>query len=117
MMLIFAGIVMALTFFAIMARVHMRRCLGYATQLDLLFTAALFWLLKDTFSGAVSGAVAGLTLAIGLSVLRKLIGYDKLRVQRVKYKVKLVWVHTPPTWTLNRLMEKTNAKLTPHVHA
>lgn len=105
MMLIFAGVAMSLTFFAMMGRINMRRFLGYATYIDIGFTIIMFWLFAHTFSGAVAGAVAGLCMAIGLSVLRKIMGYERLQRRRFK----LVWVLTPPTWTASRLMEKFNA--------
>ena len=107
MLLIFAGIAMAGSMFAMMQRVNMRRCLGYATWLDICFTILMFVILGHTFSGAVSGAVAGLCLALGLSVLRKTMGYERLKRDRWK----LVWVSTPPTWTVDKMKQLMKEKI------
>lgn len=107
MLLIFAGIAMAGTMFAMMQRINMRRCLGYATWLDICFTILMFVILGHTFSGAVSGAVAGLCLAVGLSVMRKTMGYERLQRQRFK----LVWVSTPPTWTTDKIKQMLKGQI------
>jgi hypothetical protein len=91
-LLILAGVMLAGTLFAMMARINMRRFLGYATMIDVLFTLIVFTLFAHTFSGVVAGSVAGLLMAIGLSVLRKCMGYEKLE----RRGWRLVWISYPP---------------------
>lgn len=100
MLLVLAGVLMSLTFFVMMGRINMRRFLGYATLIDIVFTILIFWIFAHTFSGAVAGAVAGLCMAVGLSLLRRIIGYDRLCWS----KWKLHWVHTPPVWTVRKVI-------------
>lgn len=97
-LLIFAGVVMAITFFAMMGRINMRRFLGYATWIDIAFTILIFWLFAHTFSGVVSGAVAGLALTVGLTVMRKTMGYERLK----RVGLRLQWVSYPPDWTIRK---------------
>ena len=97
-LLILAGFLMAATFFAMMGRICMRKFLGYATWIDIFFTIIMFWLFAHTFSGVVAGSVAGLCMALGLTLMRKTMGFERL--QRTGFK--LVWVHTAPTWTIRK---------------
>lgn len=101
LLLIFAGVMMAGTFFAMMGRINIRRFLGYATWIDIAFTIIMFSLFAHTFSGAVAGSVAGLCMAVGLSLLRKTIGYERLERHGWKYR----WVITPPTWTIQKVAQ------------
>lgn len=98
LLLIFAGVMMAATFFAMMGRIDMRKFLGYATYIDVFFTIIMFWLFAHTFSGVVAGSVAGLCMALGLTLLRKTMGYARLKRQGLKLR----WVHTPPVWTVRK---------------
>jgi hypothetical protein len=97
-LLILAGAMMALTFFAMMGRINMRRFLGYATWIDVFFTIIMFWLFAHTFSGVVAGSVAGLCMAAGLTLLRKTMGYERIQRKGLKF----IWVSTPPSWTVRK---------------
>lgn len=93
--LIIAGSALTVTFFLIMHRTGMlRRFLGYAGWIDVGFTVLIFALFAHTFSGVVAGTFAGLFLALGLTTLRAVIGYDRL--QRKGFR--MVWVRTPGIW-------------------
>ena len=97
-LLILAGFLMAATFFAMMGRINMRKFLGYATWIDIFFTIIMFWLFAHTFSGVVAGSVAGLCMALGLTLLRKTMGFERLQ----RKGLKLQWVATAPTWTIRK---------------
>ncbi len=90
--LIIAGSALTLTFFLVMHRTGMLlRFLGYAGWIDVLFTVLIFALFAHTFSGVIAGTFAGLFLALGLTVMRGLIGYERL----ARKGWKLQWVYTP----------------------
>lgn len=106
-LLFIAGVLMAGTFFAMMGRINMRRFLGYATWVDLFFTIVMFGLFAHTFSGVVAGSVAGLCMALGLTVMRKTMGYERVRLIRVRwYRYQFRWVPVAPVWTVRSVVEK-----------
>lgn len=100
--LIVAGFALTLTFFLVMQRTgYLRRFLGYAGIIDVLFTVLIFALFAHTFSGVIAGTFAGLFLAVGLTVLRNVCGYERLARRRVEwYKggFRVEWVYYPPKW-------------------
>ncbi|QWY83402.1 hypothetical protein [Rhizobium phage RHph_X3_9] len=99
--LIVAGFALTLTLFLVMQRTgHLRRFLGYAGYVDVLFTILIFALFAHTFSGVVAGTFAGLFMAIGLSCLRNVVGYERL--QRKGFR--LVWVAFPPKWNIKQTL-------------
>lgn len=69
----------------------LRKWLGYAAVVDVLFTLALFAAFKGTFSGTVVAAMTGLLMTLVLSALKRLVGYDRLAVRNRR----IVWVHFP----------------------
>jgi hypothetical protein len=68
--------------------VNIRKLLGYAAVIDVLFTVLMFMMFMGTFSGIVAGAFGGLFMTGALYVLRYAIGYEKL----CRRGVKLVWI-------------------------
>lgn len=98
--LIVAGFALTLTFFLVMHRTgHLRKFLGYAGWIDVCFTILIFSLFAHTFSGVIAGTFAGLFLALGLTLMRSVYGYERLKFQRVRwYKglVRMHWVLYPP---------------------
>lgn len=94
-----AGIVMVLAIFVTLSRVfNMRIVLGYATEIDVLFSVLLIVIFSGTFTGLLSAAFAGLTLAVLLTIGRVIFGYTRFRVVRYQRKVGLAKVHTAPRW-------------------
>lgn len=72
------GLVLAATATVTLLRVMpLRRILGWATPIDLGFSALLVWLFHGTLAGMTGAAVGGLLLAVGLSVGRWVCGYSK----------------------------------------
>ncbi|WP_299073776.1 hypothetical protein [uncultured Paraglaciecola sp.] len=84
--------------------------LGLATPIDVVFTVMLFFIFSGTLAGMVIATIAGLVMAITLSVGRYFFGYNQITFARKKwYKgfVSLGWRAVPSkiypqeyqTWT------------------
>ncbi len=80
--MIMAGFVLVVTMFVVMARINLLRFLGYSTIVDIAFTVLMFIMFAHTFSGVVAGSFAGLFMAAGLTLARKLVGYERLVFKR-----------------------------------
>lgn len=76
-----------------------RKWLGYAAVVDIAFTVLLVVAFSGTFAGMVVGTMAGLILAIVLSALKKILGYERLCVQGRR----VFWRAYPPVWAGIRL--------------
>ncbi|QOE32064.1 holin class I [Rhizobium phage Palo] len=100
--LILAGFALTTTFFLVMHRTGaLRKFLGYAGLIDIMFTILIFALFAHTFSGVIAGTFAGLFLALGLTLMRNIVGYERLHLRRVKwYKgfIRAEWVYHYPKW-------------------
>jgi hypothetical protein len=95
-----SGFIVTLTVLVMLARMNIRRWLGYASILDVSFTVFLVWIFHGTFSGVVSAAASGLTMTIMLCVLCKLLGVERLSMRRVpvrKGAVRVYWRRYEPT--------------------
>ena len=93
-----AGVMIVLTILVMMARSNIRRWLGYANFVDILFTIIMIYLFHDTFSGIVSASFAGVFMSVMLSVLKASLGYEKLKIVRTNwYKgfYSIQWVSYP----------------------
>jgi hypothetical protein len=102
--LIVAGFALSLTLFLVMQRTgRLKLFLGYAGVVDILFTILIFGLFAHTFSGVVAGTFAGLFMACGLTVLRNMIGYERIGRKGIKFVV----VYTEPKWSLRRTARNT----------
>lgn len=95
--LVLSGFVLVMTMFVVMARINLLRFLGYSTVVDIVFTIIMFIMFAETFSGVVAGSFAGLFMAAGLSIGRKVLGYE--RYQRIGL-LRWGWVYHAPTWKL-----------------
>lgn len=96
------GIVTVLSTLITMARMDIRKWLGYSNGVDVLFTIMLVALMHGSFPGIVSAAFAGIVMSVLLWVLRNVMGYKKLKCVRNRwYKggCTLQWVSYPPKWT------------------
>ena len=70
-----------------------RRIFGYATPIDISFSALMVWAFHGTLAGMSGAAVGGLVLAVTLSVGKWLIGTERAKLSRsgrFKVKAKLV---------------------------
>jgi hypothetical protein len=103
-LLFIAGFLLALTMFVVMHRVCMKRFLGYATIVDVVFTIIMFSMFAHSFSGVVAGSVAGLVMAAGLTLGRKIFGYERLVWCKWRWK----WKTYSPTWVIPQIERKFN---------
>ena len=71
-----------------------RRVFGYATPIDIAFSALMVWAFHGTLAGMSGAAVGGLVLAVTLSVGKWLIGSERASFSRSgRFKVKAKLVH------------------------
>lgn len=94
--LLFAAIAMVVTFLLMINRLDLRKFLGYAGWVDLVFSFLMLALFANTFSGVVAASLAGVVMTITLEVLKRLIGYKRL----VRRGFKLRWEYTPGAWNV-----------------
>lgn len=78
--MILAAFVLVITMLLTMARLDLRKFLGYAAVIDVAFTILMFAMFAGSYSGIVAGAFAGLFMTACLYVLRYSMGYKKLRM-------------------------------------
>lgn len=78
--------------------VPLRYILGYASVIDVGFSALLLLFFMGTFKGAMMATVAGLMLAVFLTVGRKLFGYSRVRVHRAGLKFTFEEQRTEAEW-------------------
>lgn len=94
-----SGVVMVLAIFVTLARVmDVRVVLGYATEIDVLFSVLLLVMFSGTYMGLLSAAFAGLTLAVCLSVGRYTVGYTRFKLVRYGRKIGIARVKTDAVW-------------------
>jgi prepilin signal peptidase PulO-like enzyme (type II secretory pathway) len=72
---------------ALAYKFDIRKVLGYDAIVDIAATVSLAILFQGTYSGMVVAMVAGLLVSLILSVLKRRVGYKKLR-----------FVDRKPTW-------------------
>ena len=89
--MLLAGVILAVAMIMTMARLDLLKFLGYASLVDVLFTALMMEMFYGTFMGVVAGAFSGLCMTAGLYMLKYTLGYKRL--QRVGLKIK--WVYHP----------------------
>lgn len=90
-------VVVAATLVTMNRAMSLRRLLGYASIFDLLFAVSLFEAFGGSFAGLVVAASAGLCMALTLSLLRCVLGYQVLWMHRRKRKLlpRLYWHNVP----------------------
>lgn len=72
---------------ALAYKLDIKKVLGYDAIVDIVATVGLAYLFQGTYSGMVVAMVAGLLVSLILSVLKRRLGYKKLRFEGRK-----------PTW-------------------
>jgi hypothetical protein len=102
--LIVSGFALSLTLFLVMQRTgRLKLFLGYAGYVDLIFTILIFGLFAHTFSGVVAGTFAGLFLALGLTLMRNLMGYERIGRKGIRFVI----VKTEGKWAPGRSVRAT----------
>jgi hypothetical protein len=92
---VLAGLVIVLAVFVTLCRIMpLRRWLGYATLLDIVFMLGMLSMFHGTWSGVLAATCAGLFMALALTLLRKALGYERL----VRTGWRMAWKPTAPTW-------------------
>jgi drug/metabolite transporter superfamily protein YnfA len=94
-MLILAGLMTVFMVFCLMARINLKRFLGYPNAVDIIFTAFCLVAMHGTFSGIVAAAFAGVFMSVGLWFIRCTIGAERLGWRRGTkwYSIpKLKWI-------------------------
>lgn len=90
--LILAGFCMVLTTFLLMARINLKRFLGYPNIVDVTFTLFMLYAFAGTFSGAAAGAIAGIFMSVMLWACRCTMGAERLSIKRGRFGApKLYW--------------------------
>lgn len=94
-----AGAITVAALIVTMARINLKRCLGYSTAIDLTFTALMLYMFHGTFSGIVAAASAGLFMSLALTVLVKILGYERARVIRFHWMKMpdVEWIPSSPS--------------------
>ena len=87
-----AGLVSALSALFLLAKLDMRKCLGYDVPIDITFTVGVAWLMKDTYSGISSAMIGGLLLSVLLIVLKKFLGAERIDWKLSFRNKRLTWI-------------------------
>lgn len=72
------GILMSFTILIVMARLGLRKFMGYPAILDATVVLLLGALLHGTFGGVTAAISGGLFFSLMITVIRRLYGYEKL---------------------------------------
>lgn len=83
------GLITTAMFVIVLARIDIRKFIGYPILLDMLGHTLFVTLYMGTLTGMVCAAIAGLTLSASIYILRKSLGYKR-------YKLKHGWIYYPP---------------------
>lgn len=90
----------------VMAKLGIRKFLGYDALIDVLVTVGLGALgaATGTFSGLILGIISGLMFSALFTILKKLLGYQTLSMKG--------WVYHPPAWRVtDEQVQKAKARL------
>lgn len=88
--MLLAGVLVVACTLITLARMNIRRWLGYAGFVDVAFTILLIALFHSTFSGMLTAAFAGIVMSLTLQVMRKTVGVERLTIRRVSIRKGLV---------------------------
>lgn len=102
-MLITPGLLTALALIILIMKLRsdtIKKLLGFDIYLDLLATAVMLWAFAGTYAGMMAGIIGGLTFSIVLILLKRTLGYKKLKyVHSSDHLVPtLQWVSVKPFW-------------------
>lgn len=120
---LFAAVTVAALLVTMARVVPFKIILGYATAIDILFSVIMLAFFSGSVTGAFSAVLAGLMLAVFLTVSRKLFGYQRMNfVKASMFTYKVGIVDTPSIWAthgeyLAGKFKDFGWTITPKVHA
>lgn len=85
------GIVTTILFLIVLARMDIRKFMGYPAALDAVVTVSMAWLLHGSVTGLVAAAIGGLLFSVLITVIRNMYGYKRL--------TRKGWVTYEGRWT------------------
>jgi hypothetical protein len=88
------GVLSAITVMVVMARIDLKKFMGYPAIMDCFVTALLAILLYGTYTGIVAAIVGGLFFSFIVSIVRRVYGYKRLERKGFKWH----WVEYNGTW-------------------
>ena len=90
---IFMGLLSAIALVIILARLGLRKFMGYPVALDICGSVLFCLLFAGTLTGMMVAVVAGLALSGIVYIVRSVVGYDR-------WDRKQGWVHYPSSFQL-----------------
>lgn len=101
MSMVLAGGLTVSALIVTMYRINIKRCLGYATTIDVIFSLSMLYMFHGTYSGIIAAASAALFMSLTLSVLVRLYGYERARVLRFHWMTlpSVEWIYYAPKAT------------------
>lgn len=108
------AILAVLSLIVMMARIGLKKFLGYPNLVDIFCTLVFVTLFHGTFSGMCIAAFSGLIMSLILWALRGSVGAERLRVVRRGVSFGYEWYTVPasdlrPHW-LGKIFSPVNAK-------
>lgn len=102
-MLITPGLLTALALIILIMKLRsdtIKKLLGFDIYLDLLATAIMLWAFAGTYAGMMAGIIGGLTFSIVLILLKRTLGYKKLKYVHTEDHLvpTLQWLEVKPFW-------------------
>lgn len=88
---IFMGLLSAIALIVIMARLNIRKFMGYPVLVDITGTILFCILFAGTLTGMMVAVIAGLTLSLMVYIVRQLLGFER-------YNRKQGWTYYPPRY-------------------
>jgi ascorbate-specific PTS system EIIC-type component UlaA len=76
------GLITAIACIVVMAKINLLRFLWIEVIVDVMFTGALLFMFAGTLGGMIAAVFAGLVLSIALWLLKKRLGYERLRMRK-----------------------------------
>lgn len=105
LMIALFGILSAFAVLVVMARMNLKRFMGYPVACDIVVTLLLTLILMGSFSGMVAAIIGGLAFSGLVTLYRRLFGYERL----VRTGFKLQWVRYDGLWSINTIRRKAAA--------
>lgn len=77
----------------------LRLLVGYGAALDIGFSLLIAALFYGTYTGLIVATLAGLFMAIFVTLYRAAFGYTRVRIRRYGLTIYTTREHHPPRWT------------------
>ena len=85
MAMLVSVLMVAATLITLQRVLSLKRIAGLATPIDIAFSVGLFFVFAGTLAGMVIAIIAGLFMAITLSVLGRLVGKERPTMRRTNW--------------------------------